>query len=94
VTFDVWADRETDLAFNVSYRNGLNTHHSILTVPVTIGGRETAAELVVNNVEVTRNGFLVTISGDVTNAGLEDAKAVKVTVGSPAEPTDPNPVTW
>jgi len=92
VTFDVWADRETDLAFDVSYRNGLNTHHSTLTMPVTIGGRETAAELVVNNVEVTQSGFLVTISGDVTNAGLEDAKAVKVTVGSPAEPTDPNPV--
>jgi len=92
VTFEVWAEKETALAFDVSYRNGLNTHHSVITIPVTIGGRETAAELVVNNVEVTRNGLLVTIGGDVTNAGLEDAKAVKVTVGSPATPTDPNPV--
>jgi hypothetical protein len=92
VTFEVWAEGETDLSFDVSYRNGLNTHHSVLKIPVTIGGRETAAELVVNNVEVTRSGPLVTISGDVTNAGLEDAKAIKVTVGSPAEPTDPNPV--
>ncbi len=92
VTFQVWVDRDTDLFFDVSYRNGLNMHHSVLTLPVTIGGRETAAELVVNNIEVTRNGPQVTISGDITNAGLEDAKAVKVTVGSPASPVDPNPV--
>jgi len=92
VTFDVWADTETNLTFDVSYQNGLNTHHSLLTMPVMIGGRETAADLVVNNIEVTRNGPLLTIDGDVTNAGLEDAKAVKVTVGSPAEPTDPNPI--
>ena len=46
----------------------------------------------VNSVGVVQSGTTITISGDVTNAGLKDAKSVIVTVGSPAEPADPNPV--
>jgi hypothetical protein len=34
----------------------------------------------------------MTISGDVTNAGLKDAKSVTVTVGEPARPVDPDPI--
>lgn len=92
VTFEVTAEKPTTLSFDVSYRNGANQHHSTLSLPVTIGDRRVAAELVVNNVEVVRSGSTTTIGGDVTNAGLEDAKSVLVTVGSPAEPTDPNPI--
>lgn len=91
-TFEVIATEATDLVFDVSYRNGLNVHHTMLTIPVTIGERNTAAEMVVNNVEVSQSGNTVTVSGDVTNAGLEDAKAIKVTVGDPAKPVNPNPV--
>jgi hypothetical protein len=91
-TFEVIASEATDLAFDVSYRNGLNVHHTVLTIPVTIGERNTAAEMVVNNVEVSQSGTSVTVSGDVTNAGLEDAKAIKVTVGDPGKPVNPNPV--
>jgi len=92
VTFEVTAEKPTTLSFDVSYRNGANQHHSMLTLPVKIGDRKVAAELVVNNVEVMQSGSSITIGGDVTNAGLEDAKSVMVTVGSPAEPQDPNPV--
>ncbi|MDI9633391.1 MAG: hypothetical protein QFX32_04955 [Methanolinea sp.] len=92
VTFEVWAERDTELVFSASYRNGPNLHRADLSFPVTVGGRETAADLVVNNVRVTVNGPLVTVTGDVTNAGLEVAKAVKVTAGSPAVPAEPNPV--
>ncbi|HUU76389.1 MAG TPA: hypothetical protein VMW63_09940 [Methanoregulaceae archaeon] len=92
VTFEVTADQPTTLFFDISYRNGANQHHSTLTLPVTIGDRKVAAELVVNNVEVMQGISGVTISGDVTNAGLEDAKSVMVTVGEPARPVDPNPV--
>ncbi|HOT04444.1 MAG TPA: hypothetical protein PK069_09715, partial [Methanolinea sp.] len=91
-TFEVIATEATDLVFDVSYRNGLNVHHTVLTIPVTIGERNTAAEMVVNNVEVSQSGNTVTVSGDVTNAGLDDAKAIKVTVGDPAKPVNPNPV--
>jgi len=91
-TFEVIATEATDLAFDVFYRNGLNVHHTMLTIPIHIGERKTAAEMVVNNVEVSQSGNFMTVSGDVTNAGLEDAKAIKVTVGDPAKPVNPNPV--
>ena len=34
----------------------------------------------------------MTIGGDVTNAGLKDAKSVTVTVGEPARAVDPDPI--
>lgn len=92
VTFDITAEKATTLAFEISYRNGVNQHTVTLTRPVNVGQGGTAAEMVVNNVEVTQSGSTVTVSGDVTNAGLRDAKSVKVTVGAPATPIDPNPV--
>jgi hypothetical protein len=92
VTFEVSASKGTDLVFDVSWRNGPNEHHTLLTLPVVMGERRVAAELVVNSVEVTQAGSSVTIKGDVTNAGLKDAKAVTVTTGAPAKPIDPNPV--
>lgn len=91
-TFEITAERDTTMAFDVSYRNGNNLHHLVLEMPVTVGEGGTAAEMVVNNVEVVQAGSTFTLSGDVTNAGLRDAKSVKVTVDSPAVPVDPNPV--
>jgi archaellum component FlaF (FlaF/FlaG flagellin family) len=90
--FEIAAEQPTTLSFDVSYRNGANQHQSTLTLPVTIGNRKVAAELVVNNVEVGQSASGTTISGDITNAGLKDAKSVMVTVGDPAQPVDPNPV--
>jgi hypothetical protein len=92
VTFEVSASKATDLVFDVSWRNGPNEHHTMLTLPVVMGERRVAAELVVNSVEVAQGTTYVTIKGDVTNAGLKDAKAVTVTTGPPAKAVDPNPV--
>ena len=92
VTFAITPSQSTDLTFNVTYHNGLNTHFTTLTVPVTVGARSTLAELVVNNIEVSSSGGTYTVEGDVTNAGLEDAKSIVVTVGSPATPVDPTKV--
>jgi len=91
-SFEITAEKDTTLTFEVSYRNGNNLHHLVLEIPVTVGEGGTAAEMVVNNVEVVQAGSTLTVGGDVTNAGLRDAKSVKVTVGSPAVPVDPNPV--
>jgi hypothetical protein len=91
-SFEVTASRSTELTFDVSYRNGINEHHTILTVPVEVGGRAVAPDMVVNNIEVARAGSTITLTGDVTNAGLKDACSVKVTVDDPATPTDPYPV--
>ncbi|NYT08005.1 MAG: hypothetical protein GKC05_07120 [Methanomicrobiales archaeon] len=92
VTFDITVTKSTEILFDITYRNGPNEHRSTLTLPAPTGDRKVAAELVVNSIEVTQAGTTVTISGDVTNAGLQDAKSVMVTVGSPAQPVDPNPV--
>lgn len=91
-SFEITASRSTELTFDVSYRNGINEHHTTLTVPVEVGERAVAPDMVVNNIGVSRNGGTVTLTGDVTNAGLKDAYSVKVTVDDPATPTDPYPV--
>lgn len=91
VLFEITPEAEGDLTFTVDYRNGVNEHSTTTTIPVTFGTDKTAAQLVVNEVDVT-SGSTATVSGDVTNAGLEDAYSVMVTVGDPATATNPNPV--
>jgi len=91
-TFEFTPSENTELTFNVSYRNGMNDHFTTLSLPITVGGKSMAADLVVNNIEVAQGASAITVSGDVTNAGLEDAYSIQVTVGSPAKPVDPYPV--
>ncbi|HOI14283.1 MAG TPA: hypothetical protein PLG75_10505 [Methanoculleus sp.] len=91
-SFNITASQETDLKFVVSYRNGINQHNETLSLPVVLGQRTVDPEMVINNVEITRNGASVNLTGDVTNAGLKDAYSVQVTVGSPAQAVAPYPV--
>jgi hypothetical protein len=91
-TFEITPSEDTQVIFNVSYRNGMNAHFTTLSLPVTVGGKSMAADLVVNNIEVTQTSSAIKVTGDVTNAGLEDAYSIQVTVGSPAKPVDPYPV--
>ncbi|MDI6876232.1 MAG: hypothetical protein QMC96_05610 [Methanomicrobiales archaeon] len=92
VSFDIAASQNTELEFDVSYRNGINEHHITLTLPVEVGKRTVAPEPVVNNIEVTQSGGVYTIEGDITNAGLKEAYSILVSVGSPARGVDPYPV--
>ncbi len=92
VTFAITPEEEGALAFVVSYRNGVNEHSTTVSIPMTFGKDKTSADLVVNEVSVSSSGGTATVSGDVTNAGLEEAYSVMVTVGSPAVATNPNPV--
>jgi hypothetical protein len=92
VTFEITPSQSTDLTFEVSYSNGMNRHTANITLPISIGERSMTASPVVNNVEVSQGGATYTLKGDVTNAGLSDAKSVVATVGSPAQPVDPNKV--
>ena len=92
VTFAITPVDEGALTFVVSYRNGVNEHSTTVSIPMTFGTDKTSADLVVNEVAVSSLGTTSTVSGDVTNAGLEEAYAVMVTVGSPAVATNPNPV--
>jgi hypothetical protein len=88
VTFEVTPSESMEIKFTTEYRNGINDHTTSVTVPVEFGEDKLAAEIVLNSIEVS----LGTITGDITNAGLSDAKSIVVTVGDPAEPCDPNPV--
>jgi len=91
VSFDVATADSTELVFTVSYSNGMNTHTSVITVPIEVGESKTGPIMVINNLELSSSGSSYEVSGDVSNAGLEDAKSVIVTAGSPAKGTDPYP---
>jgi hypothetical protein len=88
-TFSVTPYSETPMEFTIHYRNGMNNHEVTTAVPVTFGIGRKQAEAVLNNIVVAPQGDHYIITGDVTNAGLEDAKSVVVTTGSPATPVDP-----
>ncbi|WAI00135.1 COG1361 S-layer family protein [Methanogenium organophilum] len=88
-TFAVTPYVETPMEFTVHYRNGMNDHEVTIAVPVIFGTDRKQAETVLNNIAVTPEGDHYIVTGDVTNAGLEDAKSVVVTTGAPAVPVDP-----
>ncbi len=62
VTFQVTPLASTTLTLTVSYRNGLTDHSTVLTVPMTVGDRSTAADPVVNGVIVANSGGACTPS--------------------------------
>ncbi|WOF17344.1 hypothetical protein F1737_09525 [Methanoplanus sp. FWC-SCC4] len=90
VSFDVTPAENGEIRFITEYRNGINSHESVLRVPVSLEDGKKNADPVVNNIEVVFEGAGYKISGDVTNAGLENAKSVVVTTAEPAVPTEPN----
>jgi hypothetical protein len=91
VPFSITPDRATNVTFHVSYKNGDNKYTTDVVLPLNLGKNKQGAEIVVNNIETSGSGT-ITLKGDVTDNGLSAAKAVLVTVGSPAVPCDPNPV--
>ena len=91
VTFGITPHQASNLTFHIHYDNGDNTHTTEVVLPISVGQDKTAANPVVNNVVLTTSGSTYEITGDVTNAGVSDAKGVIVTVGSPAKGTGTYP---
>ncbi|PKL62283.1 MAG: hypothetical protein CVV31_06670 [Methanomicrobiales archaeon HGW-Methanomicrobiales-2] len=89
VVFNLTPTTETDVAFQVIWRNGINTHTTDLVLPIAFGEDKRQADPVITNVEVTPIAGGYRIVGDVMNAGLESARSVLVTPGVPATPIDP-----
>ncbi|MCE5338818.1 MAG: hypothetical protein LLF90_09055 [Methanomicrobiaceae archaeon] len=87
--FNLTPTAETDVTFQVVWRNGINTHSVDLALPVAFGEDKRQADPLITNVEVTPEAGGYRVVGDVTNAGLEPARSVLVTAGAPATPTDP-----
>lgn len=89
VTFNLTPTAETDVTFQVVWRNGINTHTADLVLPVAFGEDKRQADPVITNVEVTPIAGGYRIVGDVMNAGLESARSVIITPGSSATAIDP-----
>lgn len=92
VSFNITPSKETDLVLTVDYRNGKNQRSMTKTMSIIFSTNKKQAEIVVSGIEVTRESGVYRATGDVTNSGLEVAKAVVITVGSPGVPVDPNRV--
>ena len=92
IPFDVTPAKDTSVTFHISFLNGNNKHTTDVVLPIKTGENKQGAQIVVNNIESSVSGGTTTLKGDVTNNGLTDAKSVLVTVGSPANPVNPNPV--
>jgi hypothetical protein len=89
VPFQVTPDREGTVTFHVTFNNGDNKHTLDLNLPLTIGVDKTAAVPVINNIALTTQGAGYHLTGDVTNAGVTDAKSMVLTVTAPARPSEP-----
>jgi hypothetical protein len=89
IPFSVTPAQQSSLNFHISYQNGDNDHTADIVLPLTLGDNKKAAIPVVNNVELASSGTSYTLTGDVNNAGLTDAKSMIVTVGAPAKAVEP-----
>ena len=89
IPFSVTPNQDSTLTFHISYQNGDNDHTTDVVLPIILGENKKAALPVVNNVELASSGTSYTLTGDVNNAGLTDAKSMVVTVGAPAKAVEP-----
>jgi len=79
----------TTLGLTVNYDNGDNPHKVTTELPIVFGLDKKEAEPIISNIQVESSGGVYHITGDVTNAGLENAYSVVVTSLLPAVPEDP-----
>ena len=88
-SFKVTPNKATDLTFDITYHNGNNNHNTSLVLPINIGEDKTAAVPVINNLALSATGAAHQLTGDVTDAGISDAKSMILTVLPPAKPVEP-----
>jgi hypothetical protein len=89
VPFSITPHQQSDVTFNVSFRNGDNLHTVGVVLPLNIGEDKSAAVPVINNVVLVSSGESYTMTGDVTNAVVTDATGMILSVGAPAHAVEP-----
>jgi hypothetical protein len=89
VPFAITPHQQSDVTFNVSFRNGDNEHTTSVVLPLNIAEDKSAAVPVINNVALVSSSGSYTMTGDVTNAGVTDATGMILSVGAPAHPVEP-----
>ena len=87
--FNLTPAAETNVTFQVVWRNGINAHTVDLVLPVAFGEDKKQADPIVTNVEIVVEGDAYRATGDVMNAGFEPARSVIISAGAPATPVDP-----
>jgi len=91
VPFAITPHSESDVTFNVSFRNGDNVHTTSVVLPLNIGEDKSAAVPVINNVVLAGNAGTYTMTGNVGNAGITNAQGMVISVVAPVKPVEPYP---
>ena len=89
ISFNITPAEPTHLNIVVDYKNGVNPHSSVVTLPVIFGESKKQADPILSNLIVEYEEGKYTLTGDVTNAGLEVANSVVLTAGEGAVPVNP-----
>ena len=89
VNVSITPEKATTVLLTLTYNNGDNPHQTTMELPVAFGVDKKQADPVISNVQVTTEGGIYHVTGDVNNAGLETANTVMVTALAPAVPQDP-----
>lgn len=89
VNVSITPEKATTVLLTLTYNNGDNPHQTTMELPVAFGVDKKQADPVISNVQVTTEGGIYRVTGDVNNAGLETANTVMVTALAPAVPQDP-----
>ena len=89
IPFSITPEKSTLLTVFVEYKNGINSHTESKDISLVLGESKKQANPILSNIIVTYEGGLYTITGDVTNAGLEVANSVVISAGEGGEPVDP-----
>jgi hypothetical protein len=89
ISFNVTPREPTELDIVVDYRNGVNSHSTMIAVPVQFGESKKQAEPILSNIVVAYGDGHYTLTGDVFNAGLEVANSVVITTGGGGQPVNP-----
>lgn len=89
LNFTITPDFPTNATLTLKYDNGDDTHTVTEELPIPFGLDKKEANPVMSNVQVKPDAGFYHVTGDITNAGLENANSVTVTSISPAVPRDP-----
>jgi hypothetical protein len=89
VSFSMTPQQPSDVTLRVDYKNGINPHTETLTLPLRMGESKKQADPILSNIEVEAKTGYYSLTGDVTNAGLEVANSVVITTSGGVIPVDP-----
>lgn len=89
IPFNITPHGQDEINFTVKYLNGINPHSSSCFLKIAPGTSKKQADLFISNIELIPGGEYLTIKGDATNQGLDNAYGVIITSKEPAEPVFP-----